>query len=86
VLALPLEADADTVGAAIAAKTAVEWQAAFAGKDACVALVASLEEALADPHFMERELFAWKVRLGARTIPALPVPIERGFRGPREPV
>jgi crotonobetainyl-CoA:carnitine CoA-transferase CaiB-like acyl-CoA transferase len=45
-----------------------------------VAVVASLEEALADPHFAARGLFDWKVALDGRTIPALPVPVDRRFR------
>jgi crotonobetainyl-CoA:carnitine CoA-transferase CaiB-like acyl-CoA transferase len=80
VLGVPLAADAETVARVIAGRTAADWQTTFAGRDACVAVVASLEEALADPHFAARGLFDWKVALDGRTIPALPVPVDRRFR------
>ena len=62
-------------------KTASEWQPVFAKADCCVNIMASLEEALCDPHFVERGLFARKVvgPTGA-TMPALPVPIDPQFR------
>jgi crotonobetainyl-CoA:carnitine CoA-transferase CaiB-like acyl-CoA transferase len=80
VLDLPLDADKGTVAAVIARRSAAEWQEAFAGRDACVALVASLEEALADPQFRARGLFAWKERVEGRSLPALAVPVDRRFR------
>ena len=43
-------------------------------------IVKSLEEALADPHFVARGLFAHKVATAAGDIPALPVPIAPQFR------
>ena len=44
--------------------------------------MATLEEALRDPHFIERGLFEHRVAgpTGA-TMPALPVPIDPQFRG-----
>jgi crotonobetainyl-CoA:carnitine CoA-transferase CaiB-like acyl-CoA transferase len=84
VVDLPLEADIERVEAVIAGRTAAEWQAAFAGRDACVAVVASLEDALADPHFTARGLLDWKTPLGETTIPALPVPVDRRFRADPE--
>jgi hypothetical protein len=43
--------------------------------------VAPLEEALRDPHFVERGLFAHRLRLGdGRDMTALPVPIDPQFR------
>jgi alpha-methylacyl-CoA racemase len=40
-----------------------------------------LEEAMRDPHFVERGLFAYQVATGAgRTFPALPLPIAPAFR------
>jgi alpha-methylacyl-CoA racemase len=46
-----------------------------------VTIVASLEEAVRDPHFVERGLFADQL-LGPHggKMPALPVPIARKFR------
>ena len=43
--------------------------------------MATLEEALRDPHFIERGLFAHKVAgPSGATMPALPVPIDPQFR------
>jgi len=69
------------VATIIAGKTAEEWRPAFAAADCCVTVMVTLEEALRDPHFVERGLFAHKVagRSGA-SMPALPVPIDPAFR------
>ena len=54
----------------------------FAAADCCVTIMATLEEALRDPHFVERGLFAHKVAgPSGATMPALPVPIDPAFRG-----
>jgi hypothetical protein len=43
--------------------------------------MATLEEALRDPHFIGRGLFAHRVAgPSGATMPALPVPIDRAFR------
>lgn len=67
----------------IAEKTADEWRPLFAATDCCVTLVASLEEAVRDPHFVARGLFAHEVvgPSGAR-MPALPLPLAPQFRAP----
>ena len=44
---------------------AAYWQARFAGEDVCCNVVASLEEAVRDPHFVGRGLFAGVLRDGA---------------------
>jgi crotonobetainyl-CoA:carnitine CoA-transferase CaiB-like acyl-CoA transferase len=69
------------VGAIVAGRTADEWRPVFAAADCCVTIMATMEEALSDPHFVERGLFAHKVAgpTGA-TMPALPVPIDPQFR------
>jgi alpha-methylacyl-CoA racemase len=47
-------------------------------------VVASLEEAVRDPHFVGRGLFAGGLSDGAgRSIPALPVPLAPVFRATR---
>lgn len=71
----------------IAGKTADEWRPVLAKADCCVTIMASLEEALRDPHFVERGLFAHTLSgpTGA-TMPALPVPIARHFRDRPETV
>jgi crotonobetainyl-CoA:carnitine CoA-transferase CaiB-like acyl-CoA transferase len=81
VLDLPTDADAAAVAAKVRSRPAEEWRAAFAGRNACVSVVASLEEALRDPQLDARGLFDWKLRVGGETMPALPVPIDRAFRG-----
>jgi alpha-methylacyl-CoA racemase len=71
------------VAAIIAARTAEEWQPIFAAADCCVTIVASLEEAVCDPHFVARGLFAHVMNgPGSKVMPALPVPIASCFRGP----
>jgi alpha-methylacyl-CoA racemase len=74
------------VAAIIAGRTAEQWRPLFAAADCCVTIMATLEEALRDAHFIGRGLFAYQVSgpTGA-TMPALPVPIDPQFRGdPRE--
>jgi crotonobetainyl-CoA:carnitine CoA-transferase CaiB-like acyl-CoA transferase len=67
----------------IRSRPAAYWSEAFAGKDCCCTIVATLEEALADPHFRARGLFAHALvnEQGERQ-PALPVPIDPAFRAP----
>ena len=68
----------------IRSRGAAHWRARFAGEDVCCALVASLEEAVRDPHFVGRGLFADALTDGAgRSIPALPVPLAPVFREAR---
>jgi alpha-methylacyl-CoA racemase len=71
------------VAVIIAGRSAAEWEPIFAKADCCVTIMRSLDEALRDPHFIGRGLFAHRVR-GAQgaTLPALPVPIYRQFREP----
>jgi alpha-methylacyl-CoA racemase len=70
------------VGAIIAGRNAEEWRPVFAAADCCVSIMATLEEALHDPHFVERGLFAHRVAgPSGATMPALPVPIDPQFRG-----
>jgi alpha-methylacyl-CoA racemase len=42
--------------------------------------VASLEDAVRDPHFVGRGLFDREVEVGGKRFPALPVPIASAFR------
>ncbi len=64
----------------IASATAKEWQQRLADLDVCVSVVTSLEQAVADPSFIARGLFARRVSDGAISIPALPVPIDPVLR------
>jgi len=65
----------------IASRSSDEWRPILAACDCCVTIMATLEEALRDPHFIERGLFAHRVAgpTGA-SMPALPVPIDPQFR------
>lgn len=78
--------DPQATGAAvaerIAARTAEEWRPVLAAADCCATIVAPLEEAIRDTHFVQRGLFAHQVSLASgKTIPALPLPIAPPFRG-----
>jgi crotonobetainyl-CoA:carnitine CoA-transferase CaiB-like acyl-CoA transferase len=73
------------VATIIAQHTAQEWQPLFAKADCCVTIVASLEQAMSDPHFIERGLFAHHVAGEKETMPALPVPVDPQFRGEAGP-
>jgi crotonobetainyl-CoA:carnitine CoA-transferase CaiB-like acyl-CoA transferase len=64
----------------IAAKTADEWRALFAGKDVCCNLMASVQDALQDAHFISRGVFASRLAAGGKTMTALPVPVAPQFR------
>jgi len=60
----------------IRAKPSDHWRAAFAGKDCCCTIVATMQEALADPHFAARGLFARTVTNEAgQRLPALPTSV-----------
>ena len=61
--------------------TAATWRERFAGRDACTVVVASLEEAARDPHFVARGLFDHRIALAGRELPAMPVPVSDQFRG-----
>lgn len=75
------KATGDAVAKQIAARGSEEWRPIFARADCCVTVVAPLEEALRDPHFIERGLFAHRLTLGdGRNITALPVPVDPQFR------
>ena len=71
----------DAVAKLIAARTAETWQPVFAAADCCATIVVSLQEAMRDPHFIERGLFAHTVEgASGKTMPALPLPISPEFR------
>jgi alpha-methylacyl-CoA racemase len=56
------------------------WQARLAGRDVCCSVVATVEEALADPHLEARGLLAHRLAADGRELPALPVPLAPVFR------
>jgi alpha-methylacyl-CoA racemase len=70
----------DAVAAIIRARPAEEWRRRFAGKDICCTIAASMEAAMADPHFQARGLFDWGVASDGQRIAAAPVPVVPEFR------
>jgi alpha-methylacyl-CoA racemase len=69
------------VAALIAAADAETWRARFAAADCCCSIVATLNEAMADPQFRARGLFDHRVTNEAgASMPAIPVPIAPAFR------
>jgi crotonobetainyl-CoA:carnitine CoA-transferase CaiB-like acyl-CoA transferase len=73
----------DAVAARIAARSAEEWRPILAAADCCATILVSLQQAMQDPHFVERGLFAHKVASHAgKTMTALPLPIAPQFREP----
>ncbi|HSV24088.1 MAG TPA: CoA transferase [Xanthobacteraceae bacterium] len=69
------------VAGIIASRTAQEWRPVFAAADCCATIVTELEHAVVDPHFVGRGLFAHEVVTAKGTVmPALPIPIDPGFR------
>lgn len=71
----------DEVARIVASRDAAHWQRLFAGRDVCCSIVATMQEAMADPHFAARGVFHRKVAADGRSIPALPVPVDDRFRG-----
>jgi crotonobetainyl-CoA:carnitine CoA-transferase CaiB-like acyl-CoA transferase len=65
----------------IAGRSATEWRPILAAADCCATIGTSLEDAMRDPHFVARGLFAGRVAGGnGAAIAALPVPIAPCFR------
>ncbi|MDA8252894.1 MAG: CoA transferase, partial [Rhodospirillales bacterium] len=73
------------IGEIIAAAPSAHWREVFARADCCCSVVATLQEAVANPHFVARGLFARQIANAAgETMPALPVPVDPVFRAPAE--
>lgn len=70
----------EAVAERIASRTATEWKAIFEGQDVCCSVVATLEEAVKDPHVVARGLFEQTVGSAEGKLPALPVPVASVFR------
>jgi alpha-methylacyl-CoA racemase len=65
-------------------KTADEWCQILEPLDCCATILSSLEEAVADPQFRDRGLFAVRaVGADGQTMPAVAVPIAPDLRRPR---
>ena len=74
------EATRRAVSERIAAKDAAGWESVFAGKDVCCCIMRSVKDALQDPDFNARGVFAAQVERDGSAITALPVPIASQFR------
>jgi crotonobetainyl-CoA:carnitine CoA-transferase CaiB-like acyl-CoA transferase len=71
------------VATIVAGRSADDWRPLLAAADCCATIVVSLDEALRDPHFVERGLFAHRIEgRGGGSIPALPLPLAPEFRTP----
>lgn len=65
----------------IGSQDASTWEGKLQGKDCCVTLMKKMGQAVADPHFIQRGVFAAQVAdADGHSIPALPVPIVPAFR------
>jgi alpha-methylacyl-CoA racemase len=72
------------VATIIAGRTAEEWRPMLAAADCCANIVASLEEAVRDAHFVARGLFARQVVMpNGKVLPALPLPLAAPLRDSR---
>src|SRR5439155_19106151 len=77
------KATRDAVARLILARSSDEWRPILAAADCCTTIVTPLEEAMRDPHFVKRGLFAHKVATASgKSLPALPIPIALAFREP----
>ena len=69
------------IAAIIVERSAEAWRPILAAADCCATIVASLDEAVRDPHFVARGLFTRDVTApGGRVMAALPLPIAAEFR------
>ncbi len=66
----------------IQSQPAAHWEERFRGEDVCCAIVRTLEDALADPHFRGRGLFDHELQADGRRVSAMPVPVAPEFRSP----
>jgi len=65
----------DAIARIIKTKSASQWMQEFSGRDVCCSIVASLKEAVEDPHFADRKVFDRTITVDGKSIPALPLPI-----------
>jgi alpha-methylacyl-CoA racemase len=66
----------------IADRSSAHWQRVFETEDVCCCVVNTLEEAVRDPHFQSRGLFAHRVASQGGSMPALPLPLAARFCAP----
>jgi alpha-methylacyl-CoA racemase len=69
------------VAAIIATETADVWRSRFAGQDCCCSIVTNIADAFTDPHYVARGVFHHVLaNPEGATMPALPMPLDPGFR------
>lgn len=78
------EGTRNAVAQVIMNRSSEHWRRAFEGRDACVAIVSTLKEVHANPHFRARKLFDRTLRSAKDSAPALAVPLDRQFLRERE--
>ena len=77
-LIVPQGAEGDAIRALVRMKSADHWRATLEPLDCCATIVRSIEEALADRHFIERGLFAYRAQWTAdQSIAQTSIPIAR---------
>lgn len=69
----------------IASQDAAYWRDLFASTDTCCTVVATLEEAVDDPHYVAHGLLDARLQLRNTTVPALAVPIARAWTSKSAP-
>jgi alpha-methylacyl-CoA racemase len=69
----------------VGARPATHWRSLFTGEDVSCAVVATLEEAVADPQIAARKVLAHRLALAGCEMPALPVPVVPSFRATPAP-
>jgi alpha-methylacyl-CoA racemase len=76
------EATRAAIARLISEKPASHWRMRFTGEDVSCAIVATLEDAAADPQIAARNVLAHRLAVAGREMPAFPVPVAPSFRGP----
>lgn len=67
----------------IGSEDAATWTERLEKLDCCCSIVTDLQRATADPHFVERGVFAYRLKNErGETMGALPIPIDPAFRKP----
>jgi crotonobetainyl-CoA:carnitine CoA-transferase CaiB-like acyl-CoA transferase len=73
------------IAAILSGQPSTHWADVFERTDCCCTIVQDLETAMSDPHLTARGVFDHRLAQdGLPDIPALPLPIDRAFRGDPE--
>lgn len=70
----------------LASRPSTDWEPLLTAADCCCTVVKTPAEAAADPHFAARGVFARRLEIAGRQVPALPLPIAPAFRAPADRV